>query len=34
MTLGVNATKPNSDALGQVLDEIEACRAILTAAKQ
>jgi DNA-binding transcriptional MerR regulator len=32
--LGVNAAKPDSDALGQVLEEIEACRAILTAAKQ
>jgi DNA-binding transcriptional MerR regulator len=32
--VGVNTAKPDSDALGQVLEEIEACRAILTAAKQ
>jgi DNA-binding transcriptional MerR regulator len=32
--VGAAAAKSDSDALGQVLEEIEACRAILSAAKQ
>jgi DNA-binding transcriptional MerR regulator len=32
--IGVSVGRPDSDTLGQLLDEIEACRAILNAAKQ
>jgi DNA-binding transcriptional MerR regulator len=32
--IGVNSARPDSDTVGQLLEEIEACRAILNAAKQ
>ena len=32
--IGVNVGRPDSDTFGQLLEEIEACRAILHAAKQ
>jgi len=32
--IGVNVGRPDSDTFGQLLEEIEACRAILNAAKQ